>query len=119
VLMNPINTRTLAIALLALQTCAEVIAFLISAWRRSLPSRISPVQEIAMHSAESWLGYAYVTALVAAGGAVLMLRSPACRVGYLRRWATVATLALILVLMADIITPVFHSVSHIPPNAPP
>ena len=118
-LMNPINTRTLAIALLALQTCAEVIAFLISAWRRSLPSRISPVQEIAMHSAESWLGYAYVTALVAAGGAVLMLRSPACRVGYLRRWATVATLALILVLMADIITPVFHSVSHIPPNAPP
>jgi len=109
--MTRINARTFAIALLILQTCAVVSAYLILAWKHLLPYRISLAQEAAVEAAGTWLDCAFLTALITGGAAVLLLRSPACRAGHLRAWAATATIALILVFVVGVFAPWIHSVS--------
>jgi hypothetical protein len=116
--MNRINARPFAIALLILQTCADISAYLIFAWKHLLPYRISPAQQAAVEAAGIWLDCAFLTALITGGAAVLLLRSPACRAGHLRAWATTATIALILVFVVEVFAPWIHSISRKPPNEP-
>ena len=106
-------------ALLILQTCAEVTAIVILAWKYSLPYRISPAQEAAMEATGGWLSCAFLTASITAGWVMLMLRRPACRTAYLWAWAAIATLVLIVVFMVAVFAPEIHGVSHKPPNVPP
>ncbi len=112
--MKLIEARFFAVALLVLETCAGVTALAISVWERSFPYRISPAQQTAIHAAGYWLGYVYLTAFAAALGAILLLRSPVCRTGCLRRWATIAGLALVLVFVVEALAPRVHSVSYKP-----